>query len=76
MLDSQQLINGVAVLITFFVGYKYGLRMGRDKDPAKVEKQKEATVGRVIFYINDVMAKLPITSLYLCSCSIRRGTIR
>jgi len=33
MLDNNQLIIGISVLLSFFVGYKYGLKVGRkDED--------------------------------------------
>lgn len=29
MLDQNQLVIGISVLLSFFVGYKYGLKIGK-----------------------------------------------
>lgn len=32
LLDSSQIINGLAVMLSFFVGYRYALKRGDAKD--------------------------------------------
>lgn len=41
MLDSTQLISGAAVLLSFFVGYKYGLKIN-SKDNVEKSTSKIA----------------------------------
>lgn len=39
ILDSSQWISGVAVLLSFFVGYKYGLKIRRINDDTEAPKR-------------------------------------
>jgi len=37
LLDSTQIINGLAVMLSFFVGYRYALKRGDAKDSTSDE---------------------------------------
>lgn len=39
LLEPTQVISGVAILLSFFAGYKYGLRNTPPQDEGKVEKK-------------------------------------
>lgn len=46
MLDSTQLISGAAVLLSFFVGYKYGLKINsKDNEKSSTSKSADSDSG-------------------------------
>lgn len=52
LLDTTQIINGLAVMISFFVGYKYALKRGEacakiDETPSTEEGAAGATTTAV-----------------------------
>lgn len=52
LLDTTQIINGLAVMISFFVGYKYALKRGEacakiDETPSTEEGAVGATATAV-----------------------------
>lgn len=51
MLDSTQLVSGVAILLSFIAGYRYGVRNLEEQDKTKVDESTEKNrVSFVIFF--------------------------
>lgn len=48
VLDSTQLVSGIAVLLSFLAGYRYGVR-NLDEQTAKTTAQNTTGNERVIF---------------------------
>lgn len=40
MLDQNQLVIGISVLLSFFVGYKYGLKISRKGENIQAESRR------------------------------------
>lgn len=52
MLDTSQLVNGVAILLSFYVGYKYGISNLQKKskdDPGTASENKNSPTFVSIF---------------------------
>lgn len=49
MLGMSDLVNGVSVLLAFYVGYRYGLKISREKEESVEESKDEKTATRVSF---------------------------
>lgn len=51
LLDTSQIVNGIALLLSFFVGYKYALKRHEIKETnettKKAEDEKDGAVGGV-----------------------------
>lgn len=47
-MDSSQLVNGVAVLLSFYVGYKYGLKVIKEKDEKGKEDKPAESVNKSV----------------------------
>lgn len=43
MLDQQSLISGLAILMSFFVGYKYGLKNQKNDDDEWEDEPEQST---------------------------------
>lgn len=48
ILDSTQVISGIAVLLSFFAGYKYGLRNAPIDEPASASGASQDKVKVLI----------------------------
>lgn len=58
LLDTTQIINGLAVMISFFVGYKYALKRG--EACAKIDETpstEEGAVGAIATAVADKVRK-------------------
>lgn len=51
VLDSTQIVSGIAVLVSFLAGYRYGVR-NLDEQTAKSTAQSTAGNERVIFTLH------------------------
>ena len=47
MLDQQSLISGLAILMSFFVGYKYGLKIQKGKDDEWEDEEPQQSTSKV-----------------------------
>ena len=45
MLDSSQIASGVAVLLSFFVGYKYGIKFTTGEGDDECEKRNKPSTS-------------------------------
>lgn len=45
LVDSTQLVSGVAILLSFIAGYKYGLRNSDGIDNGKANRKEEGVVN-------------------------------
>lgn len=47
MLGMSDLVNGVSVLLAFYVGYRYGLKISKEKDESSsTNESKKSTKDR------------------------------
>lgn len=59
MLDSTQLVSGVAILLSFIAGYRYGVRNLDEQDKTKADESTEKNrVSFVIFFLYDIYTNL------------------
>lgn len=52
MLDSTQLVSGVAILLSFIAGYRYGVRNLEEQSKTTAEESTEK--NRVSFILNGI----------------------
>lgn len=52
MLDSTQLVSGVAILLSFIAGYRYGVRNLEEQSKTTAEESTEK--NRVSFILNSI----------------------
>lgn len=58
VLDTTQLVSGVAVLLSFYVGYKYGLKISAEKLTINTaETPSTSSVASTIDAINVIIFK-------------------
>lgn len=48
MLDQQSLISGLAILMSFFVGYKYGLKNSKNDDDEWEDEEPEQSTSKKV----------------------------
>lgn len=60
LLDTTQIVNGIAVLLSFFVGYKYALKRQEQAEntPKKTDEVKGAVGGSTSIAANEPVLNL------------------
>lgn len=73
MLDQNQLLIGISVLLSFFVGYKYGLKISRKGDITKFNEKPRLTPK---FFADDEELDSPGTSQKSRQSTAPRGNYK
>jgi hypothetical protein len=65
MLDNGQLISGLSVLLSFFVGYKYGLKTVQQKEDSEEDSgaSSSSKVFSFVFFFFDLPANFDFYSI-------------
>lgn len=71
LLDSTQLVSGVAILLSFIAGYRYGIRNVEEQTKTTADESSEKNRVKFTKHKSSILCK-NMTDIFLCSIGLFR----